>query len=82
MDNDAHFQSPQQSKFTRTRRQRSEVPEFLEREADLRVDAFPQRGADPDLVPDDSADEMEDVGVLDIQRTPISRSLGLSLPAC
>jgi hypothetical protein len=66
------------------------------REAWLRTDAFLQHDdlgeADPEsvartlqafehLVQDDSDREIDFVGVLDIQQTSVSRSVGLSLPA-
>lgn len=66
------------------------------REAWLRTDAFLQRDdlgeADPEsvartlrafehLVQDDSDQEIDFVGILDIQPTPVFRSVGLSLPA-
>lgn len=66
------------------------------REAWLRTDAFLQRDdigeADPEsvartlrafehLVQDDSGREIDFVGILDIQQTPVFRSIGLSLPA-
>lgn len=66
------------------------------REAWLRTDAFLQRDdlgeADPEsvartlrafeqLVQDDSDLEIDFVGILDLQQTPVFRSVGLSLPA-
>ena len=66
------------------------------REAWLRTDAFLQHddlgevdpesvartlGAFEHLVQDESDREMDFVGILDIQQTPVFRSVGLSLPA-